>query len=164
MNVTLIRHAYLPQAVLGTLIVGDRRFATLEEPWRPDPDGPGGQARSGALKESCVEDGQYQLVPHDGAKQREVWALVNPKKGVFHWPYEIPPMQRWGRSAILIHAGNSTADIEGCIAVGNRHVFDATGPRVVESQLALGALRALLKRDSHTLTIRPTAGTLELAA
>lgn len=164
MNLVLIRHAYLPQATLGTLIAGPLRLATLEEPWRPDPDGPGGQRREGVLTESCVEDGQYQLVPHDGAKQRDVWALLNPSKGVYRNPGDIPLNQSWGRSSILIHSGNSTSDIEGCICVGARHGFEGGKPWLYDSMVSLGRLRALLGRDTHLLTIRPTTGTAELAA
>ena len=164
MNLQLIRIAYLTTATLGWLHVGDLRLATLEEPWRPDPDGPGGQRREGVLSESCVEDGQYQLVPHDGTKQKDVWALVNPVKGVYRWPGDIPTAQHWGRFAVLIHAGNSTADIEGCICVGSRHDTVAGKPWVTESAKSLDALRAVLLRNSHFLTIRPTAGTAELAA
>lgn len=164
MNILLIRHAYLPTATLGWMQAGSLKLATLEEPWRRDPDGPGGQRREGALDESCVEDGEYQLVPHDGARQRDVWALVNPSNGVYRQPGDIPAGQRWGRSAILIHAGNSTSDIEGCICVGKRHGWELGKPWIYESAVALQALRDVLKRDTHQLTIRATHGTAELAA
>jgi len=159
MQVTLVRHAYLPMATLGWLTAGELRIATLEEAWREDPDGPGGQRREGALVESCVPDGRYQLVPHDGAKQKNVWALVNTKLGVYAG--NAPAGQQWGRGAILIHAGNSTDNIEGCIAVGTRHGFEGGRPWVYESQKALEPLRALLGRQEHEILIRPTTGTIE---
>lgn len=165
MNLLLPRFAYWPDvATLGFLDVGGLRLATLEEPWRPDPDGPGGQRRDGKLKESCVPDGRYELVPHDGATHKGVYALVAPTLGVYRWPGDIPANQPWGRSAILIHAGNSTEAIMGCIAVGLKHEIRNNRPWVTDSAKALDMLRAVLMRDTHTLTIRPIAGTLEMAA
>ena len=163
MNLELIRHAYLPEATLGWLIAGDLRIATLEEPWRRDPDGPGGQRRESTLLESCIPDGRYQIVPHDSPKHPSVYALVNQVLGVYRWPGDIPTGQQWGRSAILIHAGNSTDDILGCIAVGLRHTWLGAKPWLNESRTALHMLQDALGRDAtHTLTIRPTVGTLEL--
>ncbi len=162
MNLTLIRHAYMAEATLGHLIAGELRVCTLEEYWHPDPDGPGGQKRDGKLVESCVPDGTYQLLPHDGAKFKDVWVLVNPMLGVYRSPENIPPAQNWGRSAVLIHSGNSTSDIEGCCLVGRRLGIEANKPWIYESRDALDALRAILGRESHTLTIRPTTGTGEL--
>ena len=42
-----------------------------------------------------------------------------------------------GRSGILIHAGNTSADCEGCILVGRKRVNENT---IGESRLALAAL------------------------
>lgn len=162
MNITLIRHAYLAEATLGTLIAGELRLATLEENWHADPDGPGGQRREGALVEACVPDGTYDLLPHDGTKFKNVWCLVNPTLGVYRSPGDIPAGQKWGRSAVLIHSGNSTADIEGCCLVGRRHGFEANKPWIYESRAALDALRlALGTGQPHSLHIRPTLGTSE---
>jgi hypothetical protein len=157
MNLTLIRHAYLHECTLGRLYAGDLRLATLEEPWRPNPHGPGGQPRT-----SCVPDGQYELRPHISQRYSAgVWALVNPALGVWYQPDEIPPGQKWGRSAVLIHAGNTTADTEGCVLVGLAHATNM----VTSSRVALEQLRGVLgTRETHRLTIRPIAGTSELAA
>jgi len=158
MNAELIRHAYLPDVTLGWLAVGTLRIATLEEGWRADPDGPGGQRREGALTESCVPDGTYSLVPHVSTKYPNgVYALVNPALGVYH--REKPAGQKWGRVAVLIHIGNTTEDIEGCILVGKRHGKLDGRDAVLESGSTFAALRALLGEASHSLTIRPTAGT-----
>lgn len=164
MNIELVRFAYLEDATLGWLHVNTLRIATLEEPWRPDPDGPGGQRRDGALVESCIPDGRYQVVPHDSDRFPKVYGLVAPTLGVYRWPGDIPNGQPWGRSAILIHAGNTTKDIMGCIAVGLRHSVVAGKPFAESSREALDRLRAVLMRDTHTLTVRPVAGTAEIAA
>jgi hypothetical protein len=163
MNGTLIRHAYLPTVTLGWLFIDRMRFATLEEGWRPDPHGPGGQRREGALIESCIPDGTYQVKPHVSAKYPAgVWSLSNPIEGVYS-PATRPAGQNWGRDAILIHAGNTIEHIEGCILVGRRHAMDGEYHCVLESRNALKDLRDLLgNKVTHTIHIRPTAGTQEI--
>jgi hypothetical protein len=163
-NLTLVRFSYGADCTLGFLHAGDLRLATLEEPWIPDPDGPGGQARANGLKESCIPDGVYNFRPHSTARFPDVYAIVNPALGVWYQPNEIPPGRAWGRSAILLHAGNVTADTLGCILVGTRHGKLEGDPAVLNSRQALEQLRAVLGRHIHTLVIRPTAGTQEIAA
>jgi hypothetical protein len=164
MNLELVRFAYLATATLGWLRAGDLRLATLEEPWRPDPDGPGGQRREGAFLESCVQDGDYTLEPHASTKHPISWALVNHRLGAYHWPKEIPLSQKWGRSTILIHTGNSTEDIEGCILVGLSHGTVDGKPWVYNSGKAFDQLIAVLGANTtHQLLIRPRAGTAEAA-
>lgn len=161
MELELIRTAYLPKvATLGVLHVANIELATLEEPWKPDPDGPGGQRREGALVESCIEDGTYRLIPHSG-NIKNVWALVNEKLGVWA-PGKRPAGQTWGRDAILIHAGNNTSHIMGCIAVGMSAGWVEGKPFVYQSAAAIEKMRELLGRQEHTITIRPTGGTKEL--
>lgn len=168
MNANLIRVAYLPDVTLGWLFVGSLRFATLEEGWAPDPDGPGGQRREAGLRESCIPDGVYDLRPHFTTKYPlGVWHFVNPNLGVYQ-PGGRPSGQKWGRDAVLIHSGNTVDDIEGCVLVGKRH-GTATGPdgrsrhAVFESRNALELLRAALGgRETHTVKIRPSAGTNEV--
>lgn len=161
MNLELVRFAYTKDATLGLLRVGDLVFATLEEPWSADSDGPGGQRREPGKRESCVPDGRYVLEPHSTAKYRDVWALVNPALGVYHWT--VPPSLKYGRSAILIHAGNTTDDTQGCLLVGRHHSIQSNNFCVLESRAALDNLRTLLGVGTHQLNIRPTAGTLEIS-
>jgi hypothetical protein len=157
----LVRHAYLPDATLGTLYTGDLALATLEEPWIVNPNGPGGQCREAGKPESCVPDGAYQLLPHNTPAHRFVWALENPWLGVWHGA--VPPGLKYGRSAILIHKGNTVADTEGCLLVGVWHGRLNDKAAVLESARALKALQALLGRSAtHSLTIRPTTGTTEI--
>jgi hypothetical protein len=159
-ELTLIRRAYLREATLGILRVAGKRFATLEEGWRADPHGPGGQRREGSLTESCVPDGTYALRPHTSAKYPQgVYALINESLGV--WYQDRPHGQTWGRQAILIHSGNTVADIEGCILVGVMHGMMNGQAAVLNSRDALASLKTLLGSERHTLVIRPTFGTSE---
>lgn len=162
MNLTLVRHAYLPDVTLGWLFAGSLRLATLEEGWRADPDGPGGQRRETPLIESCVPDGTYVLRTHVSAKYPNgVYALVNHVLGV--WYLDRPPGQLWGRQAILIHTGNNIDHIEGCVLVGRRHQILDGRHQVLESRNAFEALKGLLGNETHSLHIRATAGTAEAA-
>lgn len=159
---TITRHAYLPDVTLGWLTAGALRLATLEEAWRADPDGPGGQRRELGLIESCVPDGTYELAPHVSAHYPlGVWFLKNIELGVYA-PNTRPGGQKWGRDAVLIHSGNNTDNTEGCIMVGLRHVLMGGRHQVLESRQALIDLRALLGgTDTHILHVRPTIGTQE---
>lgn len=165
MNGAIVRHAYLPNVTLGFLFIESHRWATLEEGWRRDPDGPGGQRREGKLVESCVPDGSYILRPHFSAKYPQgVWALVNPTIGIYA-PGTRPAGQTWGRDAVLIHSGNSVEDIEGCILIGRSHVWSGKRWEIQAgtSRPALDEMRALLgSKEVHQLYIRPTAGTSEI--
>lgn len=159
MLLTLIRFAYTSRVTLGVLRVAGHQFATLEEPWIPDPDGPGGQRREPGHYESCVPDGTYTLLPHDGAKYQNVHCLVNPALGVYQAGHR-PAGQRWGREAVLIHSGNTTEDIEGCILIGLAH-DGLERIKAGTSRIALDRLRAALGREQHQLVIRPINGTTE---
>lgn len=160
MNAQLVRWSYAPDVTLGTLTVGRLKLATLEEGWIANPFGPGGQRRQPGKRESCVPDGSYDLYPHNSAKHPQCWALHNPLLGV--WQALPPPGLTYGRSAILIHSGNSVSDTEGCILVGLRHAKDpAGGAMVLESRAALEQLRSVLGNLSHSFDIRPTTGTSE---
>lgn len=82
---------------------------------------------------SCILTGTYNCIPHSGPKFKNVWLLEN-----------VP-----GRSAILIHAGNTIADTQGCILVG----LSFSGHSLSQSQAALSLLREKLPK-TFTLTIR----------
>jgi hypothetical protein len=151
-KVTLVRFAYFADYTLGWLTADEERFATIERPWLPNPDGPGG-----TLSKSCVPEGTYVVRPHDTDRFPGTYALVNETLGVYY--QERPSGQKWGRTAILIHKGNFVRDVIGCIAIGARHARPNGQHGVVESTVALERLRVLLGRtERHELGIMPTFG------
>lgn len=156
MIAVLTRFAYLHDCTLGWLDADTVRLATIERPWIAAPAGLGGKRR-----ESCVPDGTYFVRPHSSDKFPDTFALINPQLGVWYQPDDIPDGQSWGRSAILIHAGNRVTDVIGCIAVGLRHSFVSQQHAALESRKALDQLRGVLGKESHSLVIRPTKGTEE---
>jgi hypothetical protein len=119
---TLIRVAMRPDVTFGVFMFeGKPLCVTLEDPWK-----------NNQRNISCIPTGVYKCVPHNGAKYKGVWRLEN-----------VP-----NRAAILIHAGNSTSDTEGCILVGSEY-----GERLIlRSQAALDKLRKELP-DTFILTV-----------
>lgn len=164
MHATIYRHAYLPHVTLGRLYVDSLILPTLEEPWIANPAGPGGQRRNRALgiRESCVPDGRYRLIPHTRPNGDRVLALVNPELGIYYRDVDIPHGQGWGRSYVLIHAGNTVDDIEGCILLGTIFGEMDGMPAVLSSRAAVDRFYSVMRPDrEHTLTIAPTLGTSE---
>jgi len=132
----LLRRTYLREATVGVLTAAGTEFATLEDVPGFGPD-------------HCVPIGQYALVPHDGTRYQGTWALVNERLKVSHWPE--PGM----RSAILIHAGNTTEDTHGCILVGDGLSLRPR-PAITNSRSSFALLLALLGRErneAHELLI-----------
>jgi len=144
LNILLERHAYLPDRTMGKLYVEDEILHTLERPWIRSP-----LHRGGANYESCVPDGVYALQAFDSDNHHNVWSLMNVALNVFvHEPDEGVGGGRW---AILIHIGNYTKDIVGCIAPG----LTADEHNVWHSTKAVERLRELLGETDHVLTIKP---------
>lgn len=166
MNITLVRHAYLDDVTLGRWYFGDTVYFGLAEPWIPSRHGKGGQRKDVDGRESCIPDGIYVLKPHISVKHPKdhyVWCFVNEELGVWA-PGTRPKGQPWGRDAVLLHAGTTTDDIEGCELIGKRTGIYGGKPAVFDTQVALRELRALLGMELHTVHIRPTAGTAEVVA
>lgn len=115
--VTLSRGKESAIGTLGTLVFqGETLCYTLEEPWRQNE-----------RKVSCIPEGRYYCVPHNGAHFKNVWHVTG-----------VP-----NRDAILIHAGNTLADTEGCILVG----LSPSPNGVAQSQAALAKLREKLPSE-----------------
>lgn len=111
----LIRIAQNKKGTFGVLVKDDRPICvTCEDPWNDN-----------AVGTSCIPAGTYHCAPHSGAKYKDVWALEN-----------VP-----GRTAILIHQGNTIKDTRGCILVG-RHFGNLHGyPAILDSRVTLQMLR-----------------------
>ena len=123
-------------------------FHTIERPWVPADDHPGGM--NGV---SCVPPGRYALVRHDTTLHPETWALVNPELGVWHEPGDIPKGQG-GRSSVLIHPANFARELEGCIAPGVARSWSNGYAMVTSSRVAFARIKALVPwTDGHFLTI-----------
>jgi hypothetical protein len=119
---TLMRVSMTDKVTHGVFLFdGKPLCVTLEDPWK-----------NNQRNISCIPTGVYKCVPHNGAKYKGVWRLEN-----------VP-----GRSAILIHAGNSTSDTEGCILVGSEYGENL----ILRSQAALDKLRKELP-DEFILTV-----------
>lgn len=124
MIITLKRISYTDKGTFGVLMREDGMplCVTLEDPWNDNQ-----------RNISCIPEGEYSAYPHNGTKYKNVWALA-----------KVP-----NRTAILIHAGNSTQDTEGCILVGRS--FNAY--TISNSRNALDYLRSVLP-DRFTLVIK----------
>lgn len=79
---------------------------------------------------TAIPSGEYplELAPSGRAARGELWT---PVPGVLPLVLGVP-----GRSGIRIHAGNTAADVVGCVVVG----FQRTPEGVGESRAALTAL------------------------
>ncbi len=101
--------------------------ASLELPWKDNQP-----------NVSCVPEGKYQVAKRN-----------SPKFG--HDTFEISNVP--GRSNILIHPGNFTREIQGCVLLGERFSdIDKDGiTDVVDSRKAINQVKALA--DSFELTI-----------
>lgn len=87
----------------GVLLNAGIPFAlTLEDPWLENMP-----------RVSCILPGSYKAVRH-----------LSPRFGETFWVQDVP-----GRSEILFHRGNTQADTQGCILVGESfsHVLGETG-------------------------------------
>lgn len=108
---------------------------TLEDPWNDNHHG-----------NSCIPRGVYPCIPHG-------WEDDSPVK--FKRVWEVTHVQ--GRSAILIHEGNTIEDTHGCILVGSQRGALSGRPAILKSRQALSHLRDILP-VRFTLVIGGVAG------
>jgi hypothetical protein len=141
MILTLTRDYRDANLTLGTLAIGANKWQTLERPWVPDATSTYACGDKGV---SCVPVGDYRLEPHNSEAHPKVWALVNPKLGVFHWDADVPPGCNGARTAVLIHAANWVEELRGCIAVGKSRLKTNGRWMVVRSRDALNEVRNVL--------------------
>jgi len=87
----LTRYYSGEDCTLGVLTNGNFFLYTLENPWLDNQK-----------NISCIPDGTYNVIPHNGFKHKNVWRL----EGVDN------------RYTILIHKGNFSRNTKGCILIG----------------------------------------------
>lgn len=85
---------------------------------------------------SCIPAGEYEVQPYSSARHPNVWEVTN-----------VP-----GRTAILIHNGNTEEDSLGCILVGQSAGELDGEPAVLNSDACLDMLRGIWK-DNFILHI-----------
>jgi len=161
MIIRLKRFSYGEYETEGVLIIDSEQFATIEQPWTPNPDG----HKGGKPFESCVPDGMYRLMPFVRPKNnRKVFIFFNPDKGVWRFPLEHEPGN--GRDLCLIHRANWARQIQGCIAPGKerRPMVDKKGKSkhavqaVSQSGNAMKRILELLGDKEHILSIENDTG------
>lgn len=121
--VLTINRRYMKDCTLGDLYSQDGCFqlSTLEEPWVDNQP-----------NISCIPEGLYRCLPHNGPKWQDVWELINVAN----------------RKGILIgHPGNTTDDIEGCILLGLSHGTLEGRKAVLRSKDAITELKNYIGRD-----------------
>ena len=149
-QIILERYCYSETETEGRLYLPehDDYIYTLERPWIAGPAG-------GLPFESCVPDGEYQLVPYTRSKGRgDVYALRNPALGVYFTKQERG--NRQGRYKILIHSANWVEQVVGCIAPGLARTI-AENKRMVRA--SRDALTLIMARRRTSIIIRPALGT-----
>ncbi len=118
-------------ASLGLLTGLSRPLYVLEDEWRDN-----------RARESCIPTGTYRCVPHGWEpsspfKYKNTWQLLN-----------VP-----NRTAILIHAGNTHKDTQGCLLVGMGMIVSQLSSAVTDSRMALDFLRQEIGQQAFLLTI-----------
>jgi len=115
-TVDLIRVCSSDEGTFGVMVIDNNPLCvTCEEPWKDN-----------ARKVSCIPSGEYSCIPHNGGRFKDVWEV----SGVS------------GRTAVLIHNGNTINDTEGCILVGKGFGCLGNLPSVTDSIATLNTLRA----------------------
>lgn len=132
---------------MGELWDGEDIYHTIERPWIRGPN-PGGMSF-----ESCIPDGRYELVPHTRPSGDKVVALVNPELGVWYQKADRPDV--WGRYLVLIHTGNFSHDVVGCIAPGLGRTIHNNAPMVTSSRAAMGKVNV---QGFTSILIKPSEG------
>lgn len=125
-NMMKLSRIYQPDCTVGILTFDKFRCFTLE---LPDLDN--------ATNISCIPEGTYKVTKHNSPSKGECLKIHNVV----------------GRSNILIHIGNYTSDILGCILVGER-LADIDGDSIPDVTSSSKTLRELLSTVPDELTLR----------
>lgn len=120
----LVRVSEYNGATLGVLCVDDMpEFVTLEEAWRDNE-----------RKISCIPIGRYKIKPRNSPSRGRVYEVM-----------DVPE-----RSHILIHAGNTHKDTEGCILLGMQFGKIDSESAILASRSAMQRFMALMAGTPET--------------
>lgn len=153
MIVHLKRFSYASTETEGVMYVDHEKFATIERPWIPNPNG----SKGGKPSESCIPDGMYSMQMITRPNGSKAFAIWNTDLGVFRNPSDHPISK--GRDLILVHVGNTVQDVIGCIAPGLQRHDERRG--VMFSRDAMTRLIELLGDGLHILSITNQTGAKE---
>jgi len=118
-KLTVRRITEYQNATYGVLLIdGKPSFVTLEDAWKDN-----------AKQVSCIPTGTYKIVRHK-----------SPRFGKTYKVLDVPD-----RSEILIHAGNTHEDTQGCILVGLMFGVLGAQSAILSSRTAFEALMNELK-------------------
>ena len=107
--IELSRFGQFKDRTIGRFLYEDHEFWTVERPWLDNK-----------AFESCIPDGYYKLRRHN-----------SPKFGNRTWEIADVP----GRTFILIHAGNYSHNVVGCLALGSGVFPDLSGVSASKSAI-----------------------------
>jgi hypothetical protein len=127
--IVLERFAYAPSGTFGRLYLPSGKVLFTVE----DRD------NNNAKGDSCIPEGEYLCVPsryHRGNYEA----------------YEITGVP--GRSRILFHTGNTSGDVDGCVAVGVNTGFVGNMWAVTSSRQAFEEFMQEMKGQKFTLQVR----------
>jgi len=147
----LERYCYSETETEGRLYLPehDDFLYTLERCWIAGPAG-------GMPFESCVPDGEYELIEYERQNGDHVYALRNTDLGVYFTKQDRGT--REGRYKILIHSANWVEQIVGCIAPGLVRTI-ADNRRMVRSSRR--AVAQIMAHKRTSIIITPDLGTEE---
>jgi hypothetical protein len=117
-----LERVYLPTATPGSWYDQDEKTLickTLELPWRNNA------ISADYLKASCIAEGVYLFMFQEATPSRKYDHYRCMHAPGRHWHPEIKA------SSILVHTGNYTEHLLGCIAPGSRHL-DINGDGVID--------------------------------
>ena len=124
--IALERFAYSPMGTFGRLTIPNRLSCyTVERPWADNQP-----------NVSCIPEGQYAL------RRRPSPVVERTTGALYRQGWEVCDVP--GRSLIMIHPGNTIADVQGCIAVGNGLGWVNGSWAVMSSLLTFKSLMAVL--------------------
>jgi hypothetical protein len=136
MDLKLERRGYFDEeGTFGELSGGDFSCKTVELPWRNNQRG-----------KSCIPEGTYIM------RKRVSGVVQRTSGGQFTEGWEITNVP--DRTYIMVHVGNTIADLDGCVAVGKAWGYIERHWGVIASRNTFRAfMQALEDDDEHRIEI-----------